>query len=129
MVSRHQTQGWGTPRVNINIGGRIRLARERRQLEFCGFMLRGTLKVQTGFDEYVLRQGDAMAFDSSQPHLLVNEEAEPAVGIWFVLRQPWAPSPLPSRVAKNSVVTVPRRRLRDHRHRWADRRLWLSSLC
>ena len=51
------------------------------------FMLRGTLKVQAGVDEYVLRQGDAMAFDSSQPHLLVNEEAEPAVGVWFVLRQ------------------------------------------
>lgn len=93
------------------------------------FMLRGTLKVQTGFDEYVLRQGDAMAFDSSQPHLLLNEEAEPAVGIWFVLRQQWAPSPLPSRVAKNGVVTVPRRRLLDHRHRGADRRLSLSSLC
>jgi quercetin dioxygenase-like cupin family protein len=92
------------------------------------FMLRGTLKVQVGFDEYVLRQGDAMAFDSSQPHLLLNEEAEPAVGIWFVLRRLRAPSPLPPRVAKDDVVTVPRGRLRDHRHRGAGRRLSLSSL-
>jgi hypothetical protein len=26
-----------------------------------------------------------MAFDSSEPHLLMNEGAEPAVGLWFVL--------------------------------------------
>ncbi len=49
------------------------------------FLLRGTLKIQVGFDEYVLRPGDALAFDSSEPHLLVNEGTEPAEGIWFVL--------------------------------------------
>jgi quercetin dioxygenase-like cupin family protein/DNA-binding XRE family transcriptional regulator len=49
------------------------------------FLLRGTLKIQVGFDEFVLKPGDAMAFDSSEPHLLVNEGSEPAEGIWFVL--------------------------------------------
>ena len=49
------------------------------------FMLSGTLKVQVGFTEYVLRPGDSMGFDSTEPHLLVNEGTEPAVGLWFVL--------------------------------------------
>jgi transcriptional regulator with XRE-family HTH domain len=49
------------------------------------FLLHGELKIQVGFDEYVLRPGDALAFDSSEPHLLVNEGTEPAEGIWFVV--------------------------------------------
>ena len=49
------------------------------------FLLRGKLKILVGFDEYVLQPGDALSFDSSQPHLLVNEGTEPAEGIWFVL--------------------------------------------
>ena len=49
------------------------------------YLLRGKLKIQVGFDEYVLQPGDALAFDSSEPHLLVNEGSEPAEGIWFVL--------------------------------------------
>jgi quercetin dioxygenase-like cupin family protein/DNA-binding XRE family transcriptional regulator len=49
------------------------------------FLLRGKLKIQVGFDEYILQPGDALAFDSSEPHLLVNEGTEPAEGIWFVL--------------------------------------------
>lgn len=49
------------------------------------FLLRGKLKIQVGFDEYILQPGDALAFDSSEPHLLVNEGTETAEGIWFVL--------------------------------------------
>jgi quercetin dioxygenase-like cupin family protein len=49
------------------------------------YLLRGRLKIQVGFDEYVLNPGDALAFDSAEPHLLVNEGTEPAEGIWFVL--------------------------------------------
>ncbi|MGH3300015.1 MAG: cupin domain-containing protein [Trebonia sp.] len=54
------------------------------------FLLKGALKIQVGFNEYVLHPGDSMAFDSSEPHLLLNEGTEPAVGLWFVLgrRQP-----------------------------------------
>ena len=44
------------------------------------FLLRGKLKIQVGFDEYVLRAGDALAFDSSEPHLLVNEGPSPPRG-------------------------------------------------
>lgn len=48
-------------------------------------LLRGELKIQVGFDTYILRAGDALAFDSSEPHLLVNEGTEPAEGVWLVL--------------------------------------------
>ncbi len=70
------------------------------------FMLRGTLKIQVGFDEYVLRPGDAMAFDSSEPHLLMNEGTEPAVGIWFVLGRRRAPESRPSRMVRDDGVAV-----------------------
>jgi transcriptional regulator with XRE-family HTH domain len=63
------------------------------------FLLRGTLKIQVGFDEYVLQPGDAMAFDSSEPHLLVNEGAEPAEGIWFVLGRRGVPESRPPRAS------------------------------
>ncbi len=49
------------------------------------FLLRGELKIQVGFEVFVLRAGDALSFDSSEPHLLVNEGSEPAAGVWFVL--------------------------------------------
>jgi transcriptional regulator with XRE-family HTH domain len=70
------------------------------------FMLRGALKIQVGFDEYVLRPGDAMAFDSSEPHLLMNEGTEPAVGIWFVLGRRQAPESRAVRVVTDSGATV-----------------------
>jgi mannose-6-phosphate isomerase-like protein (cupin superfamily) len=62
------------------------------------YLLRGKLKIQVGFDEYVLQAGDALAFDSSEPHLLVNEGAEPAEGIWFVLGRRLTPESHAARV-------------------------------
>jgi len=70
------------------------------------FLLRGTLKVQVGFTEYVLRPGDSMAFDSSEPHLLMNEGTEPAVGIWFVLGRRQAPESRVPRTAGPDGATV-----------------------
>jgi transcriptional regulator with XRE-family HTH domain len=70
------------------------------------FLLRGTLKVQVGFTEYVLRPGDSMAFDSAEPHLLVNEGTKPAVGIWFVLGRRQAPEALAPRTAADGGATV-----------------------
>jgi len=62
------------------------------------FLLRGSLKIQVGFDEYILGPGDAMAFDSSEPHLLMNEGSEPAEGIWFVLGRRLTPESHAARV-------------------------------
>ena len=75
------------------------------------FLLRGRLKIQVGFDEYVLEPGDAMAFDSSEPHLLVNEGTEPAEGIWFVLGRRLTPESHAARVvqpADGAVIRRPR---------------------
>jgi transcriptional regulator with XRE-family HTH domain len=62
------------------------------------YLLRGKLKIQVGFDEYVLQAGDTLAFDSSEPHLLVNEGSEPAEGIWFVLGRRLTPESHAARV-------------------------------
>ena len=70
------------------------------------FLLRGTLKVQVGFTEYTLRPGDSMAFDSAEPHLLMNEGTEPAAGIWFVLGRRQAPEALLARTAGDGDAAV-----------------------
>lgn len=70
------------------------------------FLLKGTLKVQVGFTEHVLRAGDSMSFDSSEPHLLVNEGTEPAVGIWFVLGRRQAAEVRLPRSVRGDGVTV-----------------------
>ena len=70
------------------------------------YLLRGTLKIQVGFDEFVLKPGDSMAFDSSEPHLLVNEGTESAVGIWFVLGRRQLPEARASRVIREDGATV-----------------------
>jgi transcriptional regulator with XRE-family HTH domain len=70
------------------------------------FMLSGTLKVQVGFTEYVLRPGDSMAFDSTEPHLLSNEGTEPAVGLWFVLGRRQAPEARAPRPTRGDGATV-----------------------
>lgn len=61
-------------------GARIRHA----GIEYA-YLLRGELKIYVGFEEFVVREGDAISFDSSRPHLLVNEGKAVAQGIWFVL--------------------------------------------
>jgi transcriptional regulator with XRE-family HTH domain/quercetin dioxygenase-like cupin family protein len=55
-------------------------------LEF-GFVVSGELTLTLGFDTHRLRAGDAVSFDSSQPHAYRNESTEPAVGVWFVLER------------------------------------------
>jgi DNA-binding XRE family transcriptional regulator/quercetin dioxygenase-like cupin family protein len=76
------------------------------------FLLRGKLKILVGFDEYVLQPGDALSFDSSQPHLLVNEGTEPAEGIWFVLGRRLTPE---SHAARTMPAEAPGLRLPDLR--------------
>src|SRR5579859_5757286 len=63
------------------------------------FLLRGELKIQVGFEVFILRPGDALSFDSSEPHLLVNEGSEPACGVWFVLGRRLTPESHAARFA------------------------------
>lgn len=57
----------------------------RHQGREYGFIISGTLVVQIGFDEYQLRPGDAISFDSTLPHRLFNKGPEPVNAIWFVV--------------------------------------------
>jgi DNA-binding XRE family transcriptional regulator len=49
-----------------------------------GFLLEGELEITVGFDVLMLHAGEALGFDSSQPHLFRNLGDTPARGIWFV---------------------------------------------
>ncbi|WP_155059534.1 helix-turn-helix domain-containing protein [Streptomyces blattellae] len=49
-----------------------------------GFLTSGELVLTLGFDEYPLRPGDAVCFESTTPHRYRNDGEEPAVGVWCV---------------------------------------------
>jgi transcriptional regulator with XRE-family HTH domain len=50
-----------------------------------GIVLTGELGVKVGFEDYVLRPGDSIGFDSSIPHRLHNDGDEVVTAIWIVL--------------------------------------------
>jgi transcriptional regulator with XRE-family HTH domain len=52
-----------------------------------GYLTSGELVLTLGFDEQVLRPGDAVSFESTTPHRYRNDGDEPAVGVWFVSHQ------------------------------------------
>jgi transcriptional regulator with XRE-family HTH domain len=52
-----------------------------------GYVISGKLGVQIGFDEYLLRDGDSISFESHRPHRLWAIGNEPAVGVWTVLNR------------------------------------------
>ena len=54
-----------------------------------GIVLKGTLSLTVGFDEYTLEPGDSVFFDSTVPHRLHNDGEETVEAVWVVLgRQP-----------------------------------------
>lgn len=50
-----------------------------------GYVMSGTLGIQIGFQEFELKPGDSIAFDSTRPHRLYNKSDEPVHAIWFVV--------------------------------------------
>lgn len=50
-----------------------------------GYVMTGTLGIQIGFQEYELKPGDSIAFDSTIPHRLFNKGDVPVHAIWFVV--------------------------------------------
>lgn len=50
-----------------------------------GFLVTGQLTVTLGFSNFKMTAGDAICFPSSTPHRYRNEDAEPAIGVWFVV--------------------------------------------
>jgi transcriptional regulator with XRE-family HTH domain len=52
-----------------------------------GYVISGELGVQIGFDEYALRAGDSISFESHRPHRLWAIGNESAVAVWTVLNR------------------------------------------
>lgn len=52
-----------------------------------GYLTSGELVLTLGFEERILRPGDAVCFESATPHRYRNDGTEPAVGVWFVTGQ------------------------------------------
>lgn len=50
-----------------------------------GVLLEGELTLRLDFDEYTLRAGDSLCFDSLRPHLYENRTEARARGVWYVL--------------------------------------------
>ncbi|QCD59573.1 helix-turn-helix domain-containing protein [Streptomyces hawaiiensis] len=49
-----------------------------------GHLTSGELILTLGFEEYTLRPGDSVCFESTTPHRYRNDGEVPAVGVWFV---------------------------------------------
>lgn len=50
-----------------------------------GYVMSGSLGIRIGFQEFELKPGDSIAFDSTRPHRLFNKGDEPVHAIWFVV--------------------------------------------
>jgi transcriptional regulator with XRE-family HTH domain len=52
-----------------------------------GYVISGTLAVEMGFDEYILRANDSISFDSTTPHRLRAVGDQAAVAVWAVMHR------------------------------------------
>jgi transcriptional regulator with XRE-family HTH domain len=52
-----------------------------------GYVISGTLGIQIGFEEYVVRADDSISFDSSMPHRLWAIGDEPVRAVWTVINR------------------------------------------
>jgi transcriptional regulator with XRE-family HTH domain/quercetin dioxygenase-like cupin family protein len=49
-----------------------------------GYVLKGTIHVRVGTEEFVLHEGESLGFDSNIPHVLTNIGDDDFEGVWFV---------------------------------------------
>jgi transcriptional regulator with XRE-family HTH domain len=50
-----------------------------------GYVVSGTLGIKIGFEEYELRPGDSISFESTRPHRLFNKGETPVHAIWMMV--------------------------------------------
>jgi len=50
-----------------------------------GYIIEGELTLKLDFDTFVLKAGDSLCFDSTRPHLYINETETVTRGLWFVI--------------------------------------------
>ena len=49
----------------------------------CGFILKGKLEVRIGENRYILNKGDAITYESTEPHLITNRSERTTVALWI----------------------------------------------
>lgn len=47
------------------------------------YIVEGELTLLLGYDEYLLKAGDSLSFDSTTPHLYTNRSSSRVQGVWF----------------------------------------------
>ncbi|UOQ56869.1 helix-turn-helix domain-containing protein [Leucobacter allii] len=50
-----------------------------------GYVLEGEITLRLEFDTFLLGPGDSFHFDSERPHIVSNQGAVPAKGVWFIV--------------------------------------------
>lgn len=70
--------------LSIDVGGSSGPDPWRRVGEKAGVVLEGRFELQIGEQIFVLEEGDAFQFDSSQPHSFRNAAAKPTKVIWII---------------------------------------------
>lgn len=56
----------------------------RHQGTEYAYLFAGELTLLLDFDRYTVRAGDSLCFDSTRPHMYVNQSDRDARGVWFV---------------------------------------------
>ena len=70
--------------VRHEVGAGDKEAYHHRGHEY-GLVLQGRLLVEVGFAKYELTPGWSIAFESSNPHRILNVGKEPAIAVWVVI--------------------------------------------
>jgi quercetin dioxygenase-like cupin family protein/DNA-binding XRE family transcriptional regulator len=69
------------PGASSSVGGKMS---QHNGVEYA-YLLQGELTLKLEFDTHVLGPGDSLCFDSSRPHLYVNNGTVDVRGLWFVV--------------------------------------------
>lgn len=59
----------------------------RHHGEECGVVLKGSLTVKLGDNEYILNEGDSICFDSQIPHRFMNHTNVQSISIWAMNKE------------------------------------------
>ena len=73
-----------------------------------GFIISGRLEVRVGTEVHVLGPGDAIAFDSTTPHRLLNIADEPVHAVWLGIGRRTSEHPGPLQATRTGSTEAER---------------------
>lgn len=71
--------------IEINPNEKIETEMISHEGEECGVVIKGTLRVISGGNEYDLNEGDSIYLDSTIPHKYINTGEETSVSVWAMV--------------------------------------------